>query len=135
SLLRLASAIPRTTIRFLPSLHAKVYIADESRAVITSSNLTHSGMLRNCEYGVSFDEPLTVAAVRADILRYSELGSPVDQIQLQTFVQITEELRDLSRTAQRSINLRLRREFDRRLAAADIEILRARAAGRTAHAI
>src|SRR5580658_1371284 len=43
SLLRLAEAIPRTTIRFLPSLHAKVYIADDKRAVITSSNFTDSG--------------------------------------------------------------------------------------------
>ena len=92
-------------------------------------------MLRNFEYGVSIGDSLTVANVRADILRYSQLGSPVDQVQLQTFVQITEDLRDLSRTAQRSVNRQLRREFDRRLAAADLEILRVRTAGRTAHAI
>lgn len=135
SLLRLVETIPQTTIRFLPSLHAKVYVADEKRAIVTSSNLTHNGMLRNFEYGVSFDEPLTVATVRGDVLRYSALGSPVDQKQLQTFVQITEDLRDLSRTAQRSVNRQLRKEFDRRLAAADLEILRARTAGRTAHGI
>jgi phosphatidylserine/phosphatidylglycerophosphate/cardiolipin synthase-like enzyme len=52
SLLRLADAIPRTTIRFLPSLPAKVYIADDKRAVVTSSNFTDSGILRNFEYGV-----------------------------------------------------------------------------------
>lgn len=135
SLLRLAEAIPRTTIRFLPSLHAKVYIADESRAIVTSSNLTDSGMLRNLEYGVSFDDPLMVATVRADILRYLELGSPIDNGQLRTLVQITEDLRDLSQSVQRSVDRRLRQEFDRRLEAADVEILRARTAGRTAHAI
>jgi hypothetical protein len=112
-----------------------VYIADEKLAVITSSNMTDSGMTRNFEYGVSFADSPTVATVRADILAYSELGSPVDRIQLGTFVKITDELRSLSRAAQRSVNRRLRREFDRRLAAADIEILRTRAAGRTAHAI
>src|SRR5712692_2701230 len=36
SLLRLVRAIPRTTIRFSPSLHAKVYVADERRAIVTS---------------------------------------------------------------------------------------------------
>jgi phosphatidylserine/phosphatidylglycerophosphate/cardiolipin synthase-like enzyme len=135
SLLRLAKAIPHTRIRFLPSLHAKVYLADQKRAIITSSNLTNNGMLLNFEYGVSIGDPLTVANVRADILRYSQLGSPVDQVQLLTLVHITEDLRDLSQTALRSVNRRLRREFDRRLAAADLEILRVRTAGRTAHAI
>lgn len=135
SLLRLADAIPGTKIRFLPSLHAKVYIADERRAVVTSSNLTDNGMFRNIEYGVSLEDPLTVASVRADVLRYSELGSPIGQEQLQTLVRISEELRDLNRIAQRSLRRRFRREFDRRVAAADVEILRVRAAGRTAHAI
>jgi phosphatidylserine/phosphatidylglycerophosphate/cardiolipin synthase-like enzyme len=135
SLLRLTEAVPRTVIRFLPSLHAKVYIADDKRAVITSSNFTDSGMYRNFEYGVCLQDRRAVMAVRADILRYSELGSPVDQHQLRTFVRIAEDLRDLSREAQRSVDRRLRQEFDRRLAAADLAILRARAAGRTAHAI
>jgi PLD-like domain len=135
SLLSLTEALPLTTIRFLPSLHAKVYVTDERFAVVTSSNFTDSGMLRNLEYGVSFDEPKTVAAIRADVLQYSQLGSAIDQAQLRTLVHITEDLRDLSRRAERSINKRLRQEFSRRLAAADAEILRTRAAGRTAHAI
>jgi len=135
ALLHVAEVIPRTTIRFLPCLHAKVYISDFKRAVVTSANLTDSGMLRNLEYGVLFDDPETVATVRADILRYSELGSLVDGVRLRAFVKITEELHDLSREALRSVNRRLRHEFDRRLARADVEILRARIAGRTAHAI
>jgi phosphatidylserine/phosphatidylglycerophosphate/cardiolipin synthase-like enzyme len=135
SLLLLVKAIPRTTIRFLPNLHAKVYVADQKRAIVTSSNLTSSGMMRNFEYGVSFDDPPTVATVRADILQYSELGSSLDRVQLQRFVQITEDLRELSRTAQRSVSRRLHQEFDRRLEAADFEIFRARTAGKTPHAI
>lgn len=135
SLLALVQAIPGATVRFLPSLHAKVYIADAACAIVTSSNLTQNGMLRNFEYGVAFSEPETVAIIRSDVLRYSALASPIDHGQLQTFVQIVEELREFSRTAQRSVNRQLREEFDRRLAAADVEILRARTAGRTAHGI
>jgi hypothetical protein len=34
------------------NLHAKVYIFDQSRFVITSSNLTQSGLFKNIEYGL-----------------------------------------------------------------------------------
>jgi len=135
SLLRLSETIAGTKVRFLPSLHAKVYIADDRCAVITSSNLTDNGMFRNFEYGVSLDEPSAVAKVRADVLRYSELGSPIDGEQLRAFARITDDLCSLSREIQRSANRRVRQEFERRVAAADIEIVRARAAGRTAHSI
>src|SRR5688500_8471394 len=43
----LVSAWPSAIIRFLPSLHAKIYNADESCAVVTSGNLTDSSLLRN----------------------------------------------------------------------------------------
>jgi phosphatidylserine/phosphatidylglycerophosphate/cardiolipin synthase-like enzyme len=135
SLLWLAKAIPKTTVRFLPRLHAKVYIADERRAIVTSSNLTDSGLLRNFEYGVSFDDAATVAAVRTDILQYSNLASPVDERQLGVLAEIAGDLRDLSQMVEQSANRQLRREFDRRLAAAEHEILRVRVSGRTAHAI
>ena len=135
SILNLMNAVPQTTVRFLPSLHAKVYIADDRRAIVTSGNLTDSGMWRNFEYGVRFDDRKTVALIRDDVLRYSSLGSALSRSQLEVFVQITQDLRELSRTAQRSMNRQLRNEFDRRVAAADMELLRARTAGRTAHSI
>ena len=135
ALVELANAFPRTEIRFLPSLHAKVYIADTRAAVITSSNLTENGILRNFEYGVWIDDPLTVQSVKDDLTHYSLLGSPVRQEQLQTFAAITADLRELAKAAQKTVKRGLRREFERRLNAAGTEILRARAAGRTAHAI
>lgn len=135
ALLRLAEAIAGTRVRFLPSLHAKVYIADDTCAVITSSNLTDNGMFRNFEYGVLLEDPSAVAKIRADVVRYSELGSPISGEQLRVFAQITDDLCGLSREIQRSAGKSVRQEFERRVAAADIEIVRARAAGRTAHSI
>jgi hypothetical protein len=126
---------PATTIRFLPSLHAKVYVADEQRAIVTSGNLTDSGLLRNFEYGVLFSDNETVRAIRNDVLQYASLGSPISHEQLLLFSDIAEELRDMRRKAETSIREKVRTEFDRRLREADDEILRARAAGRTAHAI
>jgi len=63
------------------------------------------------------------------------LGSPIDQAQLDSFTVIVNELREMQAEMQRSVRTRLRREFDRRLRQADDELLQARAAGRSAHAI
>jgi hypothetical protein len=126
---------PRTEVRFLPSLHAKVYIADECRAVVTSGNLTDAGLLHNFEYGILFDDRETVRAIRSDVLHYAALGSPIGQRQLDAFAAAVGELREMQKAATRSIKAKMRRELDRRLRDMDDELLRARAAGRTAHAI
>lgn len=39
-------------VRNTPKLHSKIYLFDNKKAVITSSNLTNGGMLENYEYGI-----------------------------------------------------------------------------------
>lgn len=126
---------PTATIRFLPSLHAKIYIADDTHAIVTSGNLTDNGLIRNFEYGVLFVDPETVRAIKLDVLQYTSLGSPIDRTQLDTFAAVVSELRAMRQAAERSLKSRIRREFERRVRQVDDELLRARAAGRTAHAI
>jgi len=41
-------------IRSIPNLHAKVYLVDNNQGIITSSNLTDSGISKNVELGVYF---------------------------------------------------------------------------------
>jgi len=53
----------------LPRLHAKVYVADEACAIVTSANLTPSGLDLNLEYGIGFTDPTTVGNVRRDLQR------------------------------------------------------------------
>lgn len=43
-------------IRYLSNLHAKIYIADKIKAIITSANFTQNGLYNNMEYGVLFEE-------------------------------------------------------------------------------
>jgi phosphatidylserine/phosphatidylglycerophosphate/cardiolipin synthase-like enzyme len=131
----LVQAIPQTTVRFLPSLHAKVYIADEHRAIVTSGNFTDSGLRRNFEYGVQITAPNAVRKIRDDIVSYANLGSPIDSVQLGAFATVVAELRGIRDAADRNIRLRLRREFDARLRDVDDRILSVRTSGRTAHAI
>lgn len=128
-------AVPSTTVRFLPSLHAKVYVADEKQAIVTSGNLTDSGLERNFEYGVLFTDHDVVCSIREDVLQYAALGSPIDAAQLETFATVVAELREMRELALRQVRSRIRREFDRRLREVDDSILSVRAGDRTAHAI
>ncbi|MDD3852434.1 MAG: phospholipase D family protein, partial [Syntrophomonadaceae bacterium] len=50
-------------------LHAKIYIFDDKQAIITSANLTQSGLKRNFEYGVLLDEIPLVKNVCEDYSR------------------------------------------------------------------
>lgn len=131
----LARAIPTITIRFIPSLHAKVYIADDECAIVTSGNFTDGGLLRNLEYGVRFTEREKVARIKRDVLDYSLLGSPINRAQLNVLASAALELRELQRAAERDLRSRMRREFDRRVRQVDEDLLRVRVGGRTSHAI
>ena len=135
ALLRVAETFPSTEIRFLPSLHAKVYVADSKRAVVTSSNMTTNGLVRNFEYGVLLDDVGLVSQVQRDIRDYANLASLVSSGELRAFAQIVRDLRALRQEVERKWRGAVRRGFDKRVAQADHEILRVRAAGRAPHAI
>ncbi len=129
------TAWPNATVRFIPSLHAKVYIADTRQAIVSSGNLTDSGLSRNFEYGVLFADPEMVRTIEGDVRHYAQLGSPIDRIQLEAFASVVDELRVMRQAAERSLRSRISREFERRLQQVDSELLNVRVAGRTAHAI
>jgi len=131
----LVAATPRGAVRFLPSLHAKVYIADESCAIVTSGNLTDSGLNRNYEYGVLCKSAATVRKIREDIIRYAALGSPIDANRLRLFAQVAAELRQLRQELERQVRSRTRHEFENRLRQLDDELFAVRTAGRTSHAV
>jgi len=133
-LIELTDALPCTEIRFLPNVHAKAYIADETLAVVTSGNLTDSGLLTNLEYGLCLSGREAVRRVRTDILQYGSLGSRIDASELRVFQGIIAELKDMRVEAERSLRTRLREQFDRKLLEADEAILRARAEGLSPHA-
>jgi hypothetical protein len=132
---KLVTACPNARLFFLPSLHAKVYIADERAAVVTSANFTDSGWLRNIEYGVGTHDPEKIREIRRNIADFSLLGSVVDAEQVQRLAIEVTDLRELRRRAERSIRGTLRRELARRMELHQEQVLRIRSAGRTAHAI
>ena len=62
----------------LSRLHAKVYVADLSHAIVTSANLTRGGLELNYECGMSLHDHDSVAFVRRDITAYSLIGAKLD---------------------------------------------------------
>lgn len=59
-------------VRNVQNLHAKIYIFDSKSAIITSANLTHSGLYKNYEYGVLSKDKSFVDKVDED---FEELSS------------------------------------------------------------
>ncbi|MED5017438.1 phospholipase D-like domain-containing protein [Paenibacillus chibensis] len=47
-------------IRSIPNLHAKVYLVDDNKGIITSSNLTASGFSKNVELGIYFENEINL---------------------------------------------------------------------------
>jgi phosphatidylserine/phosphatidylglycerophosphate/cardiolipin synthase-like enzyme len=135
SLLAFAKSTPNLTITYLPNLHAKVYVADDHTAVITSANFTDGGLRRNFEYGVVATDTNTVAKVLNDMRDYAALGSLVTHDSLESMASISKDLKGLRQKAERSIRREFRRAFNEKLEEARIQLLTVRAEGKTTHGI
>lgn len=131
----MADRFSRIEIRFLPSIHAKVYVADDDVAVVSSANMTDSGLMRNFEYGVKITDTNLVTTIKRDVTEYAALGTRIEHAKLRVLSQISAELAVIRAEVEKSVRGRLRTEFDRRLRSFDEEIIRTRAAGRAPHAI
>lgn len=103
------------TIRHLASLHAKVYVADEHTALVTSANLTDGGLLRNHEYGVKIDSTHVVGEILRDLQGYSELGSEITYADLDKLAEAAGSLRESRDQIVRSANTALQGQLQARL--------------------
>jgi phosphatidylserine/phosphatidylglycerophosphate/cardiolipin synthase-like enzyme len=69
------------SVKNYPKLHSKIYLFDDKKAIITSGNLTHGGMVRNFEYGIYIDEIKVVQKIIADFdsISNNELTGKVEK--------------------------------------------------------
>lgn len=112
ALLRLARASPASKLIALPNLHAKVFVADEKCAIITSGNLTRSGLETNIEYGVVLREQTLVRTVREDILNFARLGSAVSPDAIADLLPLQTTIREAEAEVARTAPLEAKRRFD-----------------------
>lgn len=135
AVLNLAQSLTNSSVTYLPSLHAKIYVADDKAAIVTSGNLTNNGLSVNHEYGVLLRDTALVSQVRDDLLQYAALGNRVSTDSLITINQAAQELKGVRQQADRTINAKLRALFKRRTESAQFELLKVRAQGRSTHRI
>lgn len=129
------SRIPQSVIINLPRLHAKVYAADRTCALVTSANLTPSGMDFNFEFGVEFHDSDFVGNVRRDLESYSRLGNVLSRQSLADLQSVANDLRTEFQTVQKSAASSLKRRFSEKLRAANYQFLRAQVGTRSAHSL
>jgi len=122
----LAEAVTMTTVTHLPRLHAKVYVADQTCAIITSGNLTTGGLIRNHEYGILTTDPTTVGEIRRDIEEFGQLGTRIGLDQLLTYCSVAERVQEAFRKQLSSARKEAREEFARSFRKAEDELIHLR---------
>jgi hypothetical protein len=131
----LIDAFPQATVRHLPRLHAKVYVADLKQAIVTSGNLTAGGLGLNYEYGLVLDQALSVGIIRDDITEYAGLGAGIGSERIVTYRQVAEQTRVAFREQQRTVSRAARKLFEEALRDADDELIKLRVAEGPIHTV
>ena len=131
----LAEASPSARLVALSNLHAKVFVADESAAVVTSGNLTRAGLDHNIECGVLLRDPALVREVRESMLSFARLGSEVDASVISELYPLERELRQARVGVARSTAPAARRRFDEVMRQARPAFASVQVGDRSAHAV
>ena len=133
ALLHLAEASQSSRLIAMPNLHAKVFIADEKAAIVTSGNLTRSALDSNLEYGVLLRERRLVQTVREDMLSFARLGSQVDPSTIAKLAPLEKELRKARASVSTSSGTKIK--FEQIMRKARPEFASTQVGGRSAHAV
>ncbi|MDT8412395.1 MAG: phospholipase D-like domain-containing protein [Vicingaceae bacterium] len=88
----LNAEIQNLNIWHLPKLHAKVYISDQKKSIITSGNLTNGGLFSNFEYGIQINEKIETQKIYQDINQYCQLGSLIEKDTLKSLIEISSQI-------------------------------------------
>ncbi len=135
ALLHLAERPDKAHVIALPNLHAKVFVADEKAAIVTSGNLTRSGLDRNIEYGVLLREPQLVRAIRADLSSFASLGNQVSRRELAELVSLEVDLRHAKKKAEADTDSEARARFREIMRTARPWFVRAHVGSRSANSV
>ena len=135
ALRRLVEVSPLARLVALSNLHAKVFVADETAAIVTSGNLTRSALDRNLEYGVLLSEPGLVRTVREDMLSFERLGSQVDATTLAELAPLETELREARASVSDSASRATKQRFRAALHQARPAFASMQVGDRSAHAV
>lgn len=135
ALLYLFDNHPKVSITYLPRIHAKVYIANSSSAIITSANFTDGGETKNFEYGVKINDTAMVQQIQSDINAYKKLGANVTQVQLAEIQKQVERIRRAIQAEQKKISQKIHLESRQQERIFEDNLIRIRVKGRSTNSI
>ena len=111
ALLLFADHFQQLSVFDVDRLHAKVYLADEKRAIITSGNLTSSAFARNYEYGVVVTEPTMVKRVSDDMRNYAKAGREVSRGELSRLHEASRDVLVRYKRTSRELEAEVRHDL------------------------
>lgn len=119
----------------VPRLHAKVYIADDRRAIVTSGNLTAAAFYRNAEYGAKFDDRESVTTIQSHFDDFRAAGTTVALDDLLKYAGVAEQVRSTTVRQQNAVDPRLKQALQSALSEAEDQLIRLRLAGGAVHTV
>lgn len=131
----LCDSVTATNVWHIPRLHAKVYIADGVRALVTSGNLTAAGMFHNLEYGVDIHDPAHVKTILDHLAFYQATGTAITRSQLAKYETAALVLRDEYRSLRRSASATATKAFRTAMRQAEDELVRLKLGGGALHTV
>lgn len=131
----LRSVFPASRSVHLPRLHAKVYVANRARAIVTSGNLTYGGLVCNHECGLLIDDPVSAAHIDDEVSAYADLGADVDNATLDEMCGLAADAREAYRAQTASASRDSTRRLRAVLRSASDTLVRARLAGGPVHTV
>ena len=135
ALQRLVEASPTSRLVALSNLHAKVFVADEKAAIVTSGNLTRAGLDSNIECGVLIRQPRLARDLRRKMLAFASLGSPMDTLAIGQFLPLETELREMHAQISHSSTPTAMRRFTALMRDAKRKFAAAQVGERSPHAV
>ena len=119
----------------LPRLHAKVYVSDNNKAIITSGNLTAGGLYNNFEYGIFTDDESNINFIKSDLLNYGNLGAAINFEEIKSYCSISEEIKILYQQKERSSKAEFENRFKIAIEKADTELIKAKIGSGALHSV
>ena len=125
----------RSKLWHVPRLHAKVYIADDAKAIVTSANLTAGGFFRNHECGVYIEDPAVVTSIQANFNDFRIAGTLIGLEGLLAYSVVANQVRDSSARRDKTVDPRLDLALKSAIGIADDQLIRLRLAGGALHTV
>lgn len=123
AILNISNEFKNIKIYHLLNLHAKIYVSDKKRAIITSANLTEGGVNRNYEYGTDILFPEIVNKIYLDMINLTEVATYIELHQFKEFCDFSKELVSADQKQIKSVDKELTDKLNNLLSSVEDKLI------------